>query len=113
MAHGETWKFDGGEVVSVPFYGEDPCDLELPRNCYLIADRGNNILVHADSGPTNSGKSPLNDGILTNLVDALWPLFHCVGLAATAQRSPQLYGPCLFSSSWDLVGGGGEWVFNE
>ena len=68
MAHGDTWKFDGGEVVSVPFYGEDPCDLELPRNCYLIADRGNNTLVHADSGPTNSGKSPLNDGILTNLV---------------------------------------------
>src|SRR5690242_2205447 len=40
LAHGETWPFEGGTVVSVPFYGEDPCDLEMPRNCYLISDRG-------------------------------------------------------------------------
>ncbi len=39
LAHGETWTFDGGAVVSVPFFGEDPCDLEMPRNCYLITDR--------------------------------------------------------------------------
>jgi hypothetical protein len=41
----------------VPFYGEVPRS-EMPRNCYLIADRGYNELVHVDSGPTNSGKSP-------------------------------------------------------
>ena len=74
MAHGDTWKFEGGEVVSVPFYGEDPCDLALPRNCYLIADRGHNILVHADSGPTNNGKSPLKDGIITDLASRYGPL---------------------------------------
>ncbi len=74
MAHGDPWKFDGGEVVSVPFFGEDPCDLELPRNCYLIADRGHNTLVHADSGPTNNGKSPLQNGIITDLVSKYGPI---------------------------------------
>ncbi|HEY7532851.1 MAG TPA: hypothetical protein VH681_08765, partial [Nitrospiraceae bacterium] len=39
LAHGESWAFDGGAVHAVPFYGEDPCDLEMPRNCYLINDR--------------------------------------------------------------------------
>ena len=39
LAHGETWPLEGGTVVSVPFYGEDPCDLNMPRNCYLISDR--------------------------------------------------------------------------
>ena len=68
LAHGENWPFDGGAVHSVPFYGEDPCDLEMPRNCYLIADRGHNVLVHADSGPTNAGRSALKDGVIQQLV---------------------------------------------
>src|SRR5262245_3672206 len=25
LAHGESWPFEGGAVISVPFYGEDPC----------------------------------------------------------------------------------------
>ena len=29
LAHGERWDFEGGAVISVPFYGEDPCDLEM------------------------------------------------------------------------------------
>ncbi|MEC4672618.1 MAG: hypothetical protein VST68_00385, partial [Nitrospirota bacterium] len=74
LAHGETWKFEGGMVVSVPFYGEDPCDLALPRNCYLIVDRGHNTLVHADSGPTNEGQSALSDGIMTKLVEQYGPI---------------------------------------
>lgn len=69
LAHGERWAFDGGAVVSVPFYGEDPCDLEMPRNCYLIADRGQNTLIHADSGPTNGGRSALTDGVIQRLVE--------------------------------------------
>lgn len=68
LAHGESWPFDGGAVHAVPFYGEDPCDLEMPRNCYLIADRGHNVLVHADSGPTNAGRSALKDGVIQQLV---------------------------------------------
>ncbi|MEC9005784.1 MAG: hypothetical protein VX564_02505 [Nitrospirota bacterium] len=68
LAHGESWKFEGGEVVSVPFFGEDPCDLELPRNCYLIVDREHNTLVHVDSGPTNDGRSALQNGIMKGLV---------------------------------------------
>ena len=68
LAHGESWAFEGGAVYAVPFYGEDPCDLEMPRNCYLIADRGYNVLVHADSGPTNSGRSALKDGVIQSLV---------------------------------------------
>ena len=74
LAHGESWKMDGGEVVSGPFYGEDPCDIEMPRNCYLITDRGRNILVHADSGPTNAGRSPLKDGVIAGLVQKYGPI---------------------------------------
>ena len=74
LAHGESWKFDGGQVVSVPFFGEDPCDLALPRNCYLIADRGHNTLIHADSGPTNDGRSAIKDGVITQLVEQYGPI---------------------------------------
>jgi hypothetical protein len=74
LAHGENWPFEGGAVVSVPFYGEDPCDLEMPRNCYLISDRGHNVLVHADSGPTNSGRSALKEDVLRRLVDRYGPI---------------------------------------
>ena len=74
LAHGEQWSFDGGAVHAVPFYGEDPCDLELPRNCYLITDRGHNVLVHADSGPTNNGRSPLKDGVIQQLVQKHGPI---------------------------------------
>ncbi len=74
LAHGETWPFEGGTVVSVPFYGEDPCDLEMPRNCYLISDRGQNVLVHADSGPTNDGRSALKDHVIEHLVEKYGPI---------------------------------------
>jgi len=74
LAHGESWTFEGGAVYAVPFYGEDPCDLEMPRNCYLIADRGYNVLVHADSGPTNSGRSALKDGVIQALVQKHGPI---------------------------------------
>lgn len=74
LAHGERWDFDGGAVVSVPFYGEDPCDLEMPRNCYLIHDRGHNVLVHADSGPTNTGRSALKDNVIQQLVATYGPI---------------------------------------
>src|SRR5689334_8334833 len=74
LAHGEAWSFEGGAVVSVPFYGEDPCDLHMPRNCYLISDRGQNVLVHADSGPTNDGRSALKDDVIKRLVDKYGPI---------------------------------------
>lgn len=74
LAHGERWTFEGGAVVSVPFFGEDPCDLELPRNCYLIVDRGRNTLVHADSGPTNNGQSAVKDGVIEDLVRRYGPI---------------------------------------
>lgn len=74
FAHGDTWKFPGGMVVCVPFFGEDPCDLALPRNCYLIVDQGYNVLVHADSGPTNEGRSAIKDGVISALVDRYGPL---------------------------------------
>ena len=74
LAHGDVWPFEGGTVVSVPFYGEDPCDLQMPRNCYLISDRGQNMLVHADSGPTNDGRSALKDDVIRRLVDKYGPI---------------------------------------
>lgn len=74
LAHGESWPFEGGAVVSVPFFGEDPCDLEMPRNCYLISDRGHNVLVHVDSGPTNHGRSALKDGVIRHLVEKYGPI---------------------------------------
>src|SRR2546425_1037930 len=74
LAHGERWTFEAGAVVSVPFFGEDPCDLELPRNCYLIVDRGRNTLVLADSGPTNAGRSVVKDGVIEDLVRRYGPI---------------------------------------
>jgi len=74
LAHGEAWAFEGGAVVSVPFFGEDPCDIEMPRNCYLVADRGRNTLVHVDSGPTNSGKSAVKEGVIDELVRKYGPM---------------------------------------
>jgi hypothetical protein len=74
LAHGETWPFEGGTVVSVPFYGEDPCDVNMPRNCYLISDRGHNVLIHADSGPTNDGRSALKDNVIQQLVGRYGPI---------------------------------------
>lgn len=74
LAHGETWAFEGGAVVSVPFFGEDPCDIEMPRNCYLVTDRGRNQLVHVDSGPTNSGKSAVKEGVIDELVRRYGPI---------------------------------------
>jgi L-ascorbate metabolism protein UlaG (beta-lactamase superfamily) len=74
LAHGDRWNFDGGSVVAVPFFGEDPCDLEMPRNCYLIADRGHNVLIHVDSGPTNAGKSAVREGVIDGLVKKYGPI---------------------------------------
>jgi hypothetical protein len=74
LAHGESWTFDGGAVVSVPFFGEDPCDIEMPRNCYLVNDRGRNTMVHVDSGPTNDGKSVVKEGVLGDLVKKYGPI---------------------------------------
>ena len=74
LAHGEKWNFEGGAVVSVPFFGEDPCDLEMPRNCYLITDRGHNVLVHVDSGPTNAGRSAIKEGVIEGLVKEFGPI---------------------------------------
>ena len=74
LAHGDTWPFQGGVVASVPFFGEDPCDIEMPRNCYLVADRGRNTLVHVDSGPTNCGKSAVKEGVIDDLVRRYGPI---------------------------------------
>lgn len=74
LAHGESWDFEGGAVVSVPFFGEDPCDLEMPRNCYLITDRGANVLAHVDSGPTNAGRSAVKEGVIEGLAKRYGPI---------------------------------------
>lgn len=68
LAHWDTWPFDGGCVVSVPFYGECSCEMGMPRNTYLIADRGRNIYIPVDSGPTNSGENALKDGVIDEMV---------------------------------------------
>lgn len=109
LAHGERWDFDGGAVVSVPFYGEDPCDLEMPRNCYLIHDRGQNILVHADSGPTNNGRSALKDQVIHQLVEKHGP----IGLVLASQqqllelRSHAAHAPLSHPGQWLDVGENG------
>ena len=82
LSHGESWSFDGASVVSVPFFGEDPCDLEMPRNCYLITDRGQNVLVHADSGPTNNGRSAIKEGVIQQVVQKFGP----IGMVLASQQ---------------------------
>ena len=109
LAHGETWNFDGGAVVSVPFFGEDPCDLEMPRNCYLVTDRGHNVLVHADSGPTNSGRSAIKEGVIQQLVQKYGP----IGLLLASQqqlqeiRSYAAHAPLSHPGLWLDVGENG------
>lgn len=109
LAHGDTWPFEGGTVVSVPFYGEDPCDLEMPRNCYLISDRGYNVLVHADSGPTNNGRSALQDQVITKLVEKYGPIR--LVLASQQQllelRSHAAHAPLSHPGKWLDVGENG------
>lgn len=114
LAHGETWPFEGGTVVSVPFYGEDPCDLEMPRNCYLISDRGHNVLVHADSGPTNAGRSALQEHVIERLVDRYGPI--SLVLASQQQlleiRSLAAHAPLSHPGKWLDVGENG-YLTNE
>jgi hypothetical protein len=109
LAHGDTWPFEGGTVVSVPFYGEDPCDLEMPRNCYLISDRGYNILVHADSGPTNDGKSALKDGVIERLADRYGPirLVFASQQQLLELRSHAAHAPLSHPGKWLDVGENG------
>lgn len=109
LAHGETWNFDGGAVVSVPFYGEDPCDLEMPRNCYLVTDRGQNVLVHADSGPTNSGRSAIKEGIIQQLVHKYGPLSLVLASQQQLQeiRSYAAHAPLSHPGLWLEVGENG------
>lgn len=109
LAHGESWAFEGGAVVSVPFYGEDPCDLRMPRNCYLISDRGYNVLVHADSGPTNDGRSALKDNVIQRLVGQYGPI--SLVLASQQQlreiRSHAAHAPLSHPGKWLDVGENG------
>ncbi len=109
LAHGETWPFEGGAVVSVPFYGEDPCDVEMPRNCYLITDRGHNVLVHADSGPTNDGRSALKDGIITQVVEKYGPIpLVCASQQQLLEvRSYAAHAPLSHPGKWLDVGENG------
>jgi hypothetical protein len=74
LAHGDAWSCGGADVVAVPFYGECSCELGMPRNCYLIADRGRNTLIHVDSGPTNSGENAVKDGVVSGLVRRFGPI---------------------------------------
>ena len=109
LAHGESWAFEGGAVIAVPFYGEDPCDIEMPRNCYLISDRGYNVLVHADSGPTNNGRSALEDNVIHQIVER----YGAVSLVLASQqqlleiRSHAAHAPLSHPGKWLDVGENG------
>lgn len=109
LAHGESWPFEGGAVHAVPFYGEDPCDLEMPRNCYLIQDRGHNVLVHADSGPTNSGRSALKDGVIQQLVQkhGAIPLVFASQQQLLEVRTYAAHAPLSHPGRWLEVGENG------
>jgi len=110
LAHGDNWSFEGGTVVSVPFYGEDPCDLEMPRNCYLISDRGHNVLVHADSGPTNNGRSALKDGVIRKLAEKYGPIpLVCASQQQLIEvRSHAAHAPLSHPGKWLDVGENGH-----
>lgn len=74
LAHWESWDFEGGKVVSIPFYGECSCEMGMPRNTYLIVDRGRNIYNHCDSGPTNTGESALKAGVFDRMAKDYGPV---------------------------------------
>ncbi len=69
---------EGGEVVAVPFYGEDPTLIGYAGCCYLLKHQGKAALVHVDSGPNLSGQSTVRSGIGAALLEqhgALSPVF--------------------------------------
>jgi hypothetical protein len=114
LAHGERWAFDGGVVEALPFYGEDPCDLKLPRNCYWIADRGRNTLVQADSGPTNEGRSAVKDGVIAARVRQYGPLSVVFGSQQQMLevRGQSGYGFLSHPGRW-LETGESTWASSE
>ena len=103
LAHGESWAFDGGKVVSVPFFGEDPCDMKIPRNCYLISDHGHNTLVLADSGQTNSGSTAVKEGVIDDLVRRHGPI-------ATVFASQQQIVAMRTYSDYACLSEPGKWL---
>jgi L-ascorbate metabolism protein UlaG (beta-lactamase superfamily) len=103
LAHGEAWTFEGGAVVSVPFFGEDPCDIEMPRNCYLVTDRGRNTLIHVDSGPTNDGRSAVKEGIIDELVRKYGPV-------ATVFASQQQLLEIRSYAAYACLSSPGQWL---
>ena len=110
LAHGDNWSFEGGTVVSVPFYGEDPCDLEMPRNCYLISDREHNVPIHADSGPANNGRSALKDGVIRKLAEQYGPIpLVCASQQQLIEvRSHAAHAPLSHPGKWLDVGENGH-----
>ncbi len=97
LGHGEGFAIPGGAVLAIPFHGEDPCDLRLDRNCYLVAQPGRNVLVWADSGPANDGSSPLTEGVVDDLVAKLGKvdLILCSQQQLMELRALSVY--CAFS----------------
>jgi hypothetical protein len=103
LAHGETYPLSEGCVASIPFFGEDPVDIELARNCYLINDRGRNTLVHVDSGPTNSGKSAIKEGVINDVV-------HRYGPVATLFASQQQIKELRTYAAYACLSHPGRWL---
>jgi len=81
----------------------------MPRNCYLISDRGHNVLIHADSGPTNDGRSALTDNVIQHLVGRYGPI--PLVFASQQQlleiRSHAAHAPLSHPGKWLDVGENG------
>lgn len=69
MPHGaEVALGDGGRVIAVPFFGEDPTAIDYTGNCYVLAERDAAALVHVDSAVDRHGASLWASGALAPLV---------------------------------------------
>jgi hypothetical protein len=75
----------------------------------LISDRGHNVLIHADSGPTNDGSSALKDGIIARLVEKYGPiqLVFASQQQLLELRSHAAHAPLSHPGKWLDVGENG------
>ncbi len=78
----------------------------MPRNTYLIVDRGRNIYNHCDSGPTNTGESALKDGVFAKMAKEYGPIdtIFCQPGQLLELRTYAAYAPLSPPGKWLEIG---------
>lgn len=71
---GDRLRFEGGSVLALPFFGEDPTRIGWAGCCYALEHDGRAALVHVDSASDAAGHSLATSSQLAAAVADLGPL---------------------------------------